>query len=482
MKKKKIKSKLLTLVTSTLLLFSLSSTSVLAADNNSITLTAQSNDAENFISLNWTPSDTSQNYSYRVYAKGDGEKEFHSLPAKSSNIEVLNIYPSTKDNKGNDKREGDNVKDWINGVIDSTNNTIIKEGYGKGLINVTSKRLQEFNADPYGTLQNENGQWKYDVIFFGAWDNNNNQDLTENTLKPIREFSNAGYGILFGHDTLRGELRNFKSLSDLVNIKVEGSTPICGDLDTYNRSRKTKIQIEKTGLLTNYPYELKGQLDVPVCHTFGQVANGDIWIRFLNHPGISYDHSRNFYLTTYNNCAMIQTGHSNGNATDDEQKILANTLFYLAQVTNGQNSDSHKTQDLTAPDKPQIISLTKNFINHNNSITFESAKDNGTTYDFYVEGYPIENGIANRNKAIRSNSISKTITTGIKGYVTVIDKVNNTTITDARNVNTSNTFTWNPIYTEDYYIHVAAVDNAGNISETSTIKIPSSFESSIELS
>lgn len=482
MKKKKIKAKLLTLVTSTLLLFSLSSTSALATDNSSITLTAQTNDAENFISLSWTNSDTSKEYSYRLYAKGEGEKEFHSLPAKSSNIKVLNIYPSTKDSKGNDNREGDNAKEWINRVIDPTNSTIIKEGYGKGLITVDSKRLEEFNANPYEALQDENGQWKYDVIFFGAWDANNGQDLTENTLKPIREFSDAGYGILFGHDTLRGELRNFKSLSDLVNIKVEGKNPTCGKIEVYNRQQKIKIQIDKTGLLTNYPYELKGQLDVPVCHTFGQVANGDIWIRFLDHPDISYDNNRNFYLTTYNNCAMIQTGHSNGNATDDEQKILANTLFYLAQVTKGQSSDSHKTQDLTAPDKPQIISLTKNFINHNNSITFESAKDNGTTYEFYVVGYPIENGVANTNKAIKSNTISKTITTGIKGYIAVADDNKDTKLTDASNVNTSNTFTWNPIYAEDYYIHVAAVDNAGNISETSTIKIPSSFDSSIELS
>ena len=32
-----------------------------------------------------------------------------------------------------------------------------------------------------------------------------------------------------------------------------------------------------------------------------------------------------YYLTTWNNTAMIQTGHSNGNSTEDERKVLANT-------------------------------------------------------------------------------------------------------------------------------------------------------------
>lgn len=462
MKIKKIKSKLRILITTTLLLFSLSSTSAFADENNSITLTAQPNDAENSISLNWTPSDKSQNYSYRIYAKENNEEEFHSLPAKSSNIKVLNIYPSTLDGKNNDRKEGYIVKDWI-------------EAYGKDLINVSSISLKNFNANPYGALQDKNGQWQYDVIFFGAWDNNNNQDLDKNALEPIREFSKAGHGILFGHDTLRISLPNFKSLSDLVNIKINSSMPIFGTLDVVNRSKKIKIQVEKTGLLTNYPYELKGQLEIPVCHSLGQHANGDIWIRFLTSDAKSYNNDCNFYLTTYNNSAMIQTGHSNGNATDDEQKILVNTLLYLSQVTNGNNSDSHKTQDFSAPDKPQIISLTKNFLNNETSISFESSKDNGSTYSFYVEGSPLENGVANKEKAIKSNLVSSTITTGIKGYIAVADEDKDTKLTDASMANSNTTFTCNKVYPSDYYIHVAAVDNAGNISETTTIKVPASL-------
>ena len=39
--------------------------------------------------------------------------------------------------------------------------------------------------------------------------------------------------------------------------------------------------------------------------------------------------NNNFYLSTYNNTAMIQTGHSNCQATSDEQKIIANTIFFM---------------------------------------------------------------------------------------------------------------------------------------------------------
>ena len=42
------------------------------------------------------------------------------------------------------------------------------------------------------------------------------------------------------------------------------------------------------------------------------------------------EYNYKYYLTTWNNTAMIQTGHSRGESTEDERKVLANTLFYLA--------------------------------------------------------------------------------------------------------------------------------------------------------
>ena len=50
----------------------------------------------------------------------------------------------------------------------------------------------------------------------------------------------------------------------------------------------------------------------------------DVWLTFDN-IGTP---AKSIYLSTYGNNAFIQTGHSNGSATEDEQKIIANIIFY----------------------------------------------------------------------------------------------------------------------------------------------------------
>ena len=58
------------------------------------------------------------------------------------------------------------------------------------------------------------------------------------------------------------------------------------------------------------------------------------------------------YLCTNNSLALIQTGHSSGQATDDERKILANTLFYLKQLTNQTEAKDESFYDTEKPEKP----------------------------------------------------------------------------------------------------------------------------------
>ena len=43
---------------------------------------------------------------------------------------------------------------------------------------------------------------------------------------------------------------------------------------------------------------------------------------------------------------MIQTGHSSGKATSDEQKVIANTIFYVNQLLfNRYNNKDYAAQD-----------------------------------------------------------------------------------------------------------------------------------------
>ena len=69
-------------------------------------------------------------------------------------------------------------------------------------------------------------------------------------------------------------------------------------------------------------------------------ASGDVWFTLgdngaLFHEGMIY----NYYLTTYGNTAMMQTGHSQCNRAEIERKIVANTIFYLKQSITEEEFD-----------------------------------------------------------------------------------------------------------------------------------------------
>ena len=70
---------------------------------------------------------------------------------------------------------------------------------------------------------------------------------------------------------------------------------------------------------------------------------------------IPNDANHKYYLTTWNNTAMIQTGHSNGDSTEDERKVLANTLFYLKQLTKKTEILDNSARDIADPNKVSRI-------------------------------------------------------------------------------------------------------------------------------
>ena len=82
-----------------------------------------------------------------------------------------------------------------------------------------------------------------------------------------------------------------------------------------------------------------------------------------------------YYLTTWNNTAMIQTGHSNGESTEDERKVLANTLFYLKQLTKKTEVLDNSARDIADPNKVEGISTIINE-NNNTSVKFRKPEDN----------------------------------------------------------------------------------------------------------
>ena len=186
-----------------------------------------------------------------------------------------------------------------------------------------------------------------------------------------------------------------------------------------------------------------------------------------------------YYLTTWNNTAMIQTGHSNGNSTEDERKVLANTLFYLKQLTHKKEILDNSARDLENPNKPGNISTAVNEDNTTN-IRFRRPEDNGSTYEYYVKG--LEGA-----REFTSDTKSATITTGVKKYKYAVTEgdtdpepdswkeATTTGETESINIGEVN-YTGTP-----KYIHIKSVDGAGNESEVYRQKLEKPANQEIEI-
>ena len=131
-------------------------------------------------------------------------------------------------------------------------------------------------------------------------------------------------------------------------------------------------------------------LNIPLTHTNSNGAMGNTWMEiigsYMSGDGfiekdndeqrfIPQNVNTKYYLTTWNNTAMIQTGHSNGESTEDERKVLANTLFYLKQLTHKTEILDNSARDIADPNKPENI-VYKIDEQGNNIIEFRKPEDN----------------------------------------------------------------------------------------------------------
>ena len=115
-----------------------------------------------------------------------------------------------------------------------------------------------------------------------------------------------------------------------------------------------------------------------------EFVEGDYWSKwnpeaFMNEieskNNIPNDANYRYYLTTWNNTAMIQTGSSNGASTEDERKVLANTLFYLKQLTHKTEILDNSARDIADPNKVNNVNLIMNK-DGTSTIKFNRPEDN----------------------------------------------------------------------------------------------------------
>ena len=437
------------------------------------------------VELSWNDITTDTvKYGYHILRSSDGGKTWETRSSWNvgDKVKVLNIHPGGS--------AANHLKNWMERVADQTTG----ETAGKGLFEIDTVYIEDYNQDADSYLKDENGEYKYDVLFFGTADSNGGKDLTEESFVCTQKFIDSGRGVLFGHDTVcRVEV---SSDNHPVFAQFDEQLGIIAAKNPESPDSTSKVQVVKQGLLTAFPWEINGELTVPTTHVWGQYSGGDlpatVWMTLDNRnptPHSMYEEYarrgllRNAYLVSNNQLAMIQTGHSNGQASDDECKVIANTLFYLKQLTDTTRTNDYSFYDVTAPEKAQA----EVELGEQDSEKFEvyltvNSKDLGTNYIYKTEAIPY---VQDAQK-VESNEVEAEAFVGMKGFVLIATETEDSVADELEYEEDGKTLK-NLIESEsgmmssmteveigeNKYLHIFAVDKAGNISEETVVNVSS---------
>ena len=335
-------------------------------------------------------------------------------------------------------------------------------------------------------------------MMHGTWDANEWNAINNDAVDVIGRYIDAGKGVITGHDTMGYKMGKTYGISRLANkfnliLGFWPGMPNSSGVEIQGNKGwaygSSKVKIEKKGFLTQFPWNLGPVgtvLDIPYTHGTSNAAKGNVWMEFVEgaywsdpalmteaeaRQNIPAEANHKYYLTTWNNTAMIQTGHSNGQSTEDERKVLANTLFYLKQLTKKTEILDNSARDL---ENPNGVSNLTNIIDKYNStiIEFKRPEDNGSTYEYYVKGL-------DGTREFTSETKSATITTGVKKYkyaVTEGEAVPDRTDSSWIETETKGENETINVGNVNYngaakFVHIVAIDGAGNESEVYTKRL-----------
>ncbi len=399
-------------------------------------------------------------YSYKLMQSSDNGASYHPISTwvDGQKVKVLNLRP---------KNTKQHLTDWMSVA-------------GRGMIDITEVYLEDYNKNPNSYLKDANGKYKYDVLVFGTSDWNGKEDLSSIGFTATDDFIQAGRGVLFGHDTILSAVNNnpwwgtaanhpnFNRLAHYVGIVADGTYALT------NR-HSSKVKVVNKGLLTSFPNKLdSGTLDIPSTHAFGQYVNNTstIWMTLFDDMRANANGAlTDWYLVSKNNTAMIQTGHSDSTPpTLDEEKVFANTIFYLKQITDNTYAFDNTAYDNLAPSNLKATRITcPNSDDYKINLRL-SAVDKGNTYKYYVEGYPQRDGYGSK---MQSNVVSIASASGVSGYWYTIN-TSSSPITKpsaaangwvAPNNGSNYDFTTSVLDSnKTYYLHYFAKDKKGNVS------------------
>lgn len=200
----------------------------------------------------------------------------------------------------------------------------VLQTYGKGKVILDSYSINDFNTKSINV-------WDYDMLLFGFADcyngcgSNPRIDLSTARMNDVIAFGDAGRGVLFSHDTYG--LTNFHTI---IASKMGMNTGV----PSLSWWGNTTVYNVKSGMLTNYPWELPPTMSVAPSHyqNMGSADLNNVWITMDKN-----NTEKGWFIVSNKNWVFTTTGHSIPsagsltNAPADEQKMLVNTVFYTSQ-------------------------------------------------------------------------------------------------------------------------------------------------------
>lgn len=361
---------------------------------------------KNYADLKWDDVPNLSQGGYQLYQSEDQGVSWENRSVNfGKEVKVLNIYP--------DNAASNTLKKWMD-----------NPAIGLGLIKVTSISMATYNSNPKGALINAKGDYTYDVLMFGTWDSNNSRDLNATSRDETKKFMDSGRGVLFGHDTIWSALTNFDTFKTYLGITTY-STGTNNPWKKELRMGSSKVVVTNNGYLMKYPHELANsvELTIPFAHSAAQMSGVNTntkWLEFKAPFGVTSAGSggnlvndstygtNNHYLLTKDNLGLIQTGHSNGQSTQDEMKILVNSLYNLAQVSLDTFASDQTVKDDLGPDKPSKPVIRAG---QNGALTIKTdAVDRGKEYQWYIDANTKNAGVK------KSDTVKEVILSNIAGY------------------------------------------------------------------
>ena len=456
--KNKFKNYITFLVLTIILSCTLFHSTAFAADG--ITLYAMNIPNQPYIGLQWVSQiQNPEDYQYRIFQKSQYRTSFQTIPTMySKQVKVLWVYMFYN-------------KTYSDGIEQFPANYGIQDS-----LDIDTVYYSDYNKAPASYLKDASGKYKYDLIFFGTYDmcTISYFDLSSTAKDETAKFLDAGHGAIFTHDTIVKEHPNYAELAKKYGHVDAQSTYVSYALDCIGG--KTISLTDLQGVLVNYPVKLPNTLTISLTHTSGQILSSDdlVWAKFSGSITFGSKNllttNSNFFLATYNNVAVLQMGHSFLSLTNDEQSILINLFFSMAQLTNSSVFVDPSGLDI------DTVAPTKLSVSLQDNTLLLSASDNigsGTNYQYYVEAVNQKTG-----EKIQSNTVSITTRSGVAGYIITYDEVQG--ITPAYGtpptVPAVPSTTINVPKNRGKYANITAVDYAGNFSKTESIYLMSDVD------